>query len=161
MTNTFTRLFSEGSDSKTWYLARVEGTVADTSTVKVAELTDEGVGAPTTAIVATETFGDASPPKKRDVCLVIEMSSVAFIVGVIGNRSDDEPEHTQNERVINHRHSDTTLRIKDDGTVVINAHTIKLGEGGDAVARVGDSVSVSTTTGEGEITSGSDSVTSQ
>lgn len=145
------------------YLARVESTVEDTASVKVAELTNEGVGSPKVAITANTTYNDVSPPKKRDTVVVIEIASTPLIVGVLSSPLDEETEHKRKERVINHRHSDTQVRIKEDGSVVIDVADdadISLGENGQKVARKGDSVSVDTSTGEGTITEGSDTVSS-
>lgn len=52
----------------------------------------------------------------------------------------------------------SSIRLEGD-TVVVDCNNVELaGTGGDAVARVGDSVSVDTQTGSGTITSGSSSV---
>lgn len=161
MTNILDQITRTDTSEKTWYLARVEGTVESASAIKVAELTADGVGSPDIALSATDTFGDVSPPKQNDVVLVLEFASVPFVVGVVGNRTDTEPAHDRDERVINHRHSETTIRIKPDGTVLIDAENIELGEDGSAVARKGDAVSVDPDSGEGTITEGSSSVSSQ
>ncbi len=52
------------------------------------------------------------------------------------------------------------IKIVSDGKISIESDNIELAGGGEPIARKGDSVSVSTTTGSGEITSGSDKVES-
>jgi len=159
------------------YLAVVEGTVENSQgTIRISELTVDGASAPTTAVIATTVYGDTAPLQTNDVVAVID-GAVPIIVGVVSSDSE-YPEHEQTERVIHHEQSDAEIRLREDGSVVINADSceiqidgetqltltdtdISLGAGDSPIARKGDSVSVNTTTGEGTITEGSNTVSSE
>jgi|SRR6056297_3025031 len=179
MSDIFGQLVSqnESTAQTRTYLAVVEGTVENSEgTIRISELTVDGASAPTTAVIATTVYGDTAPLQTNDVVAVIE-GAVPIIVGVVS--SDVEyPDHEQTERVIHHEQSDAEIRMREDGSVVITAESceiqigdetkltltetgISLGAGDSPIARKGDAVSVNVTTGEGTITEGSNTVSSE
>jgi len=90
-------------------------------------------------------------------------NETAYVVGAYDD--PDDVSSSGDERVIGNHASDAEIRIKGDGTVVINADTVEIGgTGGSPVARKGDSVEVDdpdSGTITGTITGGSGNVNAE
>lgn len=105
--------------------------------------------------------GDAPNFENGEIVIVGFLASSLPVVLGTDSIEVDIPDQSEGERVLGHNASDSLIRIKANGNVVIDAEaTLELGgEGGAKVARKGDAISTdgpdSTT---GEITGGSDTV---
>lgn len=96
---------------------------------------------PFTAKYRVDSYGDVNQPAVNDLAIVgYTRTTDAVVFGMwYGGRDSEAPEHEIDERVIGHRHSESDIRFKGDGTVTIQTNGTKVEITGDGDVIVNDS----------------------